>query len=126
MFGRGENALIKSSLSGQLLQWARQFSDIAGEPLRTDCRLWDFLAQRLLESGFGGVEEDEDVIKFRIGGSFQSLRVVSWDAKRQILNCEFQGPVKSQYIMRIQAAVRNVHRDDKEKLADLLDAMEAR
>lgn len=115
----------KSSLSAQLLSWAREFSEVLSEPLAANEKLWPFLAQRLLDSGLDGVEEDGDVIKFRVGDSYQSLRIVSWDRGRGILNCEFQGVTRSQYMMPIASAVRKVHSDDREKLAMLIDHLES-
>lgn len=106
----------KQALIAKLQEWHAEFCSIAGS-FPAPGKFWGFVAQRFVDEGFA--EEDWDVVKFRCSDSTKKVRVTGFQNGRVL--CEFIGTGMGIALL----PPKQVHPNDRHKLAEILDKLEA-
>lgn len=106
----------KQALIAKLQEWHGEFCSIA-DGFTVPEKFWGFVAQRVVDEGFA--EEDWDVVKFRFADTTKKVRVTG--LKHQRIAYEHVGFGMGWGLI----SSRDVHPDDRHKLAEILDKLEA-
>ena len=106
----------KQTLIAKLQEWYDEFCSIA-ESFTAPEKFWNFVAQRIVDEGFA--EEDWDVVKFRLNDTTKKVRVAGLRNGRVF--CEYIGTGMGIALL----PPKQVHPDDRHKLAEILDKLES-
>lgn len=106
----------KQTLIAKLQEWHSEFCSIT-DGFSVPEKFWGFVAQRIVDEGFA--EEDWDVVKFRLNDSTKKMRVTGLRHGR--IFCEHIGAGMGISLL----PPKQVHPDDRHKLAEILDKLES-
>ena len=106
-------------LESRLEEWLREFETIGG----SRAKLPGFLSRRIVESGLTNVREDPNVVRITVGGILRKRRITGWDQRISRLQYEETEPG---YLGMGLCRPHDVHPEDHEKLAQILDQLEGK
>ena len=105
----------KQALIASLREWHDEFCSIT-DRFAVPEKFWAFVAQRIVDQGFA--EEDWDVVKFRFSDTTKKMRVTG--VRNSRIFCEHTGTRMGIALL----SPKEVHPDDRHKLAEILDKLE--